>query len=213
MSKWCRWLKLRDRIPRRKLRCRVQSHNGARSELSHRAHRTKCVAHAGQEYRGSDAHPTDGRSVCTGDTSAVSRRCLLDRFFRVPLLAAQPRRPLQCFVSGVGLRPVPWLGAVSWMTIEQFRCAASRRPHCALRCQKIIEKRLLFDAKKPNGRIHSVIDAYAFFELSLTTLPTHMRKKDYLFNCLEVPFSLYRWRESCQLTAKNPGTILAACKT
>ena len=88
-----------------------------------------------------------------------------------------------------------------------------RRPHCAHGCQKIIAKRLFFDAKKPNGRIHSVIDAYAFFELSLTTLPTDLRKKDYLFNCLEVPFSRYRWRELCQLAAEIPGTILSECKT
>jgi hypothetical protein len=46
---------------------------------------------------------------------------------------------------------------------------------------KIVEKCSFFDAKKPNARIHSVIDVYALFAISYTYLPP---------KCATIPYNI-----------------------
>jgi hypothetical protein len=73
------------------------------------------------------------------------------------------------------------------MAGEQFEVRHLRFSTCAHGCLKIVEKCSFFDAKKPNARIHSVIDVYALFAISYTHLPP---------NCAKIPYNNHMLRSA-----------------
>src|ERR1039458_5243293 len=74
---------------------------------------------------------------------------------------------------------------MSGMAGEQFEVRRLRFSTCAHGCLKIVEKCSFFDAKKPNARIHGVIDVYALFAISYTHLPP---------KCAKIPYNIQLFR-------------------
>ena len=94
---------------------------------------------------------------------------------------------------------------MSGMAGEQFEVRRLRFSTCAHGSLKIVEKCSLFDAKKPDARIHSVIDVYALFAISYTYLPPKCAKIPYTNPMLRSMFLAMPLERTMPLVLRRTG--------